>query len=163
MVRLTQPILRELLHYDHGTGDFTNLITRHGRAMAGSLAGSLTGEGYWNIMIFGSRYQAHRLAWLYMTGKWPENEIDHKDLNKSNNRWHNLREATCSQNHANKAVQANNSSGFKGVSWNKKKWRAVLYIAGKQRFLGYFDTPQDAHIAYCNAAKMAYGDFARTA
>jgi hypothetical protein len=87
--------------------------------------------------------------------------IDHADLDKVNNRIQNLRPATNSQNQANTKRRPTNRSGFKGVAWNTnaKLWKAGITVNGKNNHLGYFSTPEEAHEAYCAAAKMIFGDF----
>lgn len=91
-------------------------------------------------------------------------EVDHRDRNGLNCRRQNLRAATHAQNAMNRAVQSNNTSGFKGVSWHKAKgkWRAEIKVGGKKRHLGSFHAPEDAHAAYCKASTELHGDFGRT-
>jgi hypothetical protein len=89
-----------LFSYDPDTGLFTRLVTTGSRSQAGEIAGSKDSQGYWQISINHRVHRAHRLAWLYMMGEWPDAEIDHRDLNRSNNRWSNLRPATRAQNEA---------------------------------------------------------------
>jgi hypothetical protein len=131
----------------------------------GDVAGHLTAQGYWRISVDGRRYLAHRLAWLYVHGEWPAAQIDHVDLDKSNNRFANLREATNAQNKANTRARKDNTSGFKGASWDKRsgRWRARICVVGKDSHLGFFDSAETAHAAYCQAANEAFGEFAREA
>lgn len=162
---LTDERLREVLHYDPMTGDFTRLVGTARRVNVGDIAGSTNGQGYREIMIDRRRYLSHRLAWLYMTGRWPIAQIDHIDIDRANNRWANLREASRSQNQGNTRVPSTNTSGFKGVSLDKesRKWRAQIRAGGKKRWLGSFNTPDAAHAAYCAAAEKNFGEFARAA
>ncbi|MCI0598744.1 MAG: HNH endonuclease [Beijerinckiaceae bacterium] len=159
---ITTERLREVLAYDPDTGVFTWRVAR-GRQSAGPEAGSLDGRGYRQIRIDGRRYQAHRLAWLYMAGAWPKDEIDHVNMDCADNRFENLREATRSQNQANIRAQSNNTSGFKGVCWHKRdrRWEAKIMVCGRKKHLGYFDTPKAAHAAYVAAAKLHFKEFAR--
>lgn len=122
-------------------------------------------RGYKTVSFQNMGLPAHRVAWLLMTGKWPEHEVDHINLVKDDNRWSNLREATRSQNNANKSMQTNCKSGFKGVVWatHAKKWRASICIKRKQKNLGYYDTREAANAAYMAAAREIYGEFARAA
>jgi hypothetical protein len=92
----------------------------------------------------------------------PKVEVDHKDGNGLDCRRHNLRAATTQQNQANRGVQANNTSGFKGVNWRKRdrKWRAQIRVSGRNRGLGHYATPEDAARAYDAAAREAFGEFA---
>ena len=157
--------LRELLHYDPETGVFTWIVPPCNSIHAGDAAGSPNGKGYLVIGVDRVRVGSHRLAWLYMTGEWPNGQIDHIDLNRSNNRWANLRDATQSQNLANTLARANSKSGFKGVYWHKRraKWHAQIRHRGKGKSLGLFDSAGDAHRAYYAAAKELHGEFARSA
>jgi hypothetical protein len=157
--------LRELLEYNPQTGVFIWKISGPGRKK-GKVAGGVDGEGYWQIGVGGrGQTRAHRLAWLYVHGEVPS-RIDHRDLDKLNNRIDNLRVATGSQNKANGTAYANNKSGLKGVSYlsgRAKPWRATIQCQGKWKFLGYFDTAEAAHAKYLEAAKEAFGEFARAA
>lgn len=160
---LTAARLRELLAYDPESGYFTRR-SASSTAKAGERAGyTHKGTGYVIICVDGARFVGQRLAWLYITGAWPLHEIDHKDLDRSNNKWGNLREATHQQNCANLPRPKNNKSGFKGVYWlvANSKWRAHIRHNGKLRHLGLFDTPEAAHQAYYAAAIGLYGEFAR--
>jgi hypothetical protein len=152
MSELTATRLREVLSYDRLTGEFVWLMTLSNRALAGSAAGSFDkARGYLTIGVEGRLYQAHRLAWLYVTGEWPIGEIDHWDTNKLNNKWVNLRDVTFSMNQQNvRRPRSHNTSGYQGVVWDKRKskWRAGLTKGGKFIYLGYFDDPAVAHQAY---------------
>jgi hypothetical protein len=161
---LTADKLRELLHYDPHAGVLTWLVNLGpGRPDIGDVAGSLSKDGYWVIGIYGRVYKAHRLAWLWMKGEWPPSDIDHRNLNKSDNIWTNFRLATDSQNGANKHAPAHNTSGIKGVSWCKRsrKWLARIMVNGKSIFLGYFECLAAAHFAVIIASDKAFGEFAR--
>src|SRR6266852_2833677 len=115
MTNLAQEFLKSILHYEPETGAFIRLSVRNPRHRLGETAGRIDAKGYIIIEINGKSYRAHRLAWFYMTGKWPEDEIDHKDLNKSNNAWLNIREATNQQNKYNRSPTIKNKLGIKGV------------------------------------------------
>lgn len=166
----TQEFLKTILDYDKETGLFVwkfdpkkmkSRNTRH----TGKRAGCRDPRGYIRINIGGKYLLGHRLAWIIMTGEIGGNDIDHKDLNKSNNAWSNLRKATRSQNFMNKAISNKNTSGFKGVSLFKRDnlWHAQIQIRGQNRHLGYYKTPEEAHVAYCEKAKELFGEFARVA
>ncbi len=152
--------LRKVLSYDEMTGIFTWLVDRKG-TKAGRAAGHKTKRGYITIRIDGAAFYAHRLAWFFVYGEWPTNEVDHIDLDKSNNAIENLRQATPSQNRANTSIRKNNTSGFKGVSWknDKSKWQAHIRVCGKTEFIGYFGSREEAHSSYCDAARRAFGEF----
>jgi hypothetical protein len=107
---------------------------------------------------------AASLAWLYMTGSWPSSgEIDHKNNDPSDNRWVNLREANRSQQGVNTRLRTDNTSGSRGVCWDKKarKWMAYVNLHGKQFFCGYFDTIEEAKAARDAKASLLHGEFAR--
>jgi hypothetical protein len=157
---LTLDRLRELLHYNPQTGLFTWRIRKGGTANKGTPAGTINNCGYLAINLDSLRYVAHRLAWFYMTGAWPIADIDHKDGDRRNNRFANLREATRSQNLRNSRKR---TTGLKGASFNKmaQRWIATIRVDGTQRYLGLFNTEQQAHQAYCNAAMKLEPQFAR--
>lgn len=161
---LTAERLRELLHYDPVTGVFTWKVTISHLA-AGSVAGSIGPNGYVRIMIGRRSYKAHRLAFLYMTGSFPPGDVDHRDTNKANNKWNNLRPATRSQNVCNGKLRSDSRSGVKGVSWNTshRKWTAYIQTDGKRRYLGWFETIEEAAEARRIAANDSYQEFARHA
>ncbi len=169
---LDQAILLTLLHYDPETGVFTWYRRPDARKVwntryAGKVAGFdwtvSPGVVYRSIRIFDWPFLGHRLAWLYMTGGWPPIGVDHRDLDGLNNRWTNLRLATKAQNAANTRAPRNSTTGHKGVSWSKtnRKFRAYIRAGGRQKWLGYFDTAEEASAAYQSAAAEVYGEFAR--
>lgn len=164
--RITQEWLREVLNYDQETGLFEWRRQLSYRAPVGSRAGSVKPSGYVHIEIVRRRYVAHHLAWLYVTGEWPTEMVDHWDGNKSNNAWKNLRQASRIQNAANSKLHKDNLLRLKGVSRNTRDGRTKPYFAriklnGSVVHLGSFAAPEEAHRAYCEAAKAAHGDFAR--
>lgn len=163
-MELTQARLKELLHYDPETGHFTWALRRRS-CIPGQRAGYTRHDGYVCIRIDGQLYLAHRLAWLWMTGGWPANDLDHINVNSNDNRWCNLREATRAQNLCNTRRRADNASGYKGVFWDnsRQRWVARIHVGGKPKHLGSFATAELAHAAYCEAAKAAYGEFVRAA
>lgn len=153
--------LKEALLYKPETGKWRWIINiSHCRV--GSRAGHRRKRGYNIIRIDGKDYLSHRLAWFYMTGRWPKEQIDHINGDPSDNRWDNLREATGFQNHANSRKPITNTSGLKGVSWSKesKKWQAQIKSHCKSTHLGFFDSKEEAHAAYVTAAKVQHGAFA---
>lgn len=178
---LTAEYIRQVLNYDPDAGELrwrhrassmfnTKKRTRESICavwnirFAGMLAGSINPEGQSRIVINGRHYRTHRIIWLWMTGTWPKEEIDHIDCNELNNKWCNLREASRSQNEMNKGVSRNNSSGAKGVSWNRrdKKWLAQIIVNGRYKYLGYFSSKCDAIAAYRAASADLHGQFSRT-
>lgn len=123
---ITQDELKELLHYDPDTGIFTRIKCDKRKDRIGEVAGGVHRFGYWIIKLNLKEYKAHRLAWLYMTGRWPLNQIDHINRIRTDNRFSNLRECSNSENCKNMSKNKKNTSGYKGVSFDsrKKKWKA---------------------------------------
>lgn len=161
---ITTDRLREVLNYDPTTGAFTWLVRTSSRIHVGDIAGRADPLGYRKIRVDGREYLAHRLAFLFMTGDWPADEIDHRDGEPSNNAWTNLREATRSQNTANTRLRKNKTLP-KGVSFRASSGRyiAQIVIHRETKYLGSFATPEDAHRAYLHAARLFHGDFMRAA
>lgn len=149
--------IRNLLHYDPQSGDFTWKRPRS-KLFPFRQAGWIDSKGYRSIRLDRIHYKAHRLAWLYMTGNWPTLEIDHINRSKSDNRWLNLREVTSGQNAQNTKVNRDSSSGFKGVHLHKKtsKWRAGIGFKGKHIDLGLFSSKEAAICARMNAEKIYF-------
>lgn len=139
--------LLEYLSYNPITGLFT-WIKKPGRGTAiGNTAGTLNGAGYIQITIKGKTHLAHRLAWFFIYGIWPE-RLDHKDRIKTNNRIANLREATQSQNAFHTKRNASKITGARGVNLEGSQYRASIYYQGKKINLGRHDTIQEAQAAY---------------
>lgn len=160
---LTQERLKEVLHYDPETGLFTWLVRpgKFSRKRVGDVAGySRPDDGYVEIKIDGKSYYGHRLAFLYMTGSFPEHDGEHKNTNGSDNRWKNLRPATRSQNLGNTNVKRNSATGIKGVGVHHT---GRFYARFRYKNLGVFDTAELASAAYSKAANDYFGEFARTA
>lgn len=138
---LTYARLREVLRYEPDTGLFWWIERAPGRVLsrpAGTLARS---NWYWIITIDYEQLCAHRLAWLYMTGAWPEHEVDHRNLVKNDNRWENLRAATHKQNSENSPVRKHSRTQIKGVHWDLSRgnWQAYLCHNYKKVHLGRYD------------------------
>lgn len=150
---LTVSRLHELLHYDLATGIFTWKTQRNQIAVVGSGAGHIEAKGYRSICIDGKDFKAHRLAWLYVYGRWPQKQIDHKNRIKNDNRILNLREVTNSENQMNTKIKNTNTSGIKGVYFDaaSKKWRAQISINKKKIGLGRFALKEQAAEARKNA------------
>jgi hypothetical protein len=157
--------LKEVLSYDPATGLFVWKISLGWKGAVGKEAGTPHQRGYISIMIDQKLYLAHRLAWFYITGQWPKNRVDHKDCDRANNRFENLREATNSQNNQNRRKRAGCRSRFKGVSWHvrDRMWEARIKLNRETIRLGLYKTEEDAHAAYCDAARKMFGDYARAA
>lgn len=149
MSKLTQETLKRHLNYDEITGTFTWLIPTSNRVKSGEIAGCKNNMGYVVIRLFGKLYLAHKLAWLFVKGCFPTECIDHKNHDKSDNSFENLRECTYAENGKNHPITKRNKSGTVGVYWHKyaKKWAAAIFVNKKQIHLGLFTTKEEAIIA----------------
>lgn len=152
--------LREVIHYDPDTGVFTRKVRLAQRHHAGDRADTvITSEkmrGYRRVSLFSQRYLAHRVAWLYVHGVWPEKHLDHINGDKGDNRIVNLREADDQLNIENIRVpKASNSCGFLGVVLHKQSgiWRARLQVNKVGIHIGMYATPEEAHEAYVIAKR----------
>lgn len=150
---LTQEKLKSVLKYNPDTGHFTRLVWSPKEPLPGRPAGSLK-KGYISIKIDYKDYKAHRLAWLYMTGTFPEAEIDHVDGDKANNRWENLRLSNPHHNQITRPLEP----GITGTTRHGDKWRAHLTLLGRHISLGSFETRGEAYQAYLKGRKYYLGD-----
>jgi hypothetical protein len=161
---ITAERLKELLSYDPETGLWTWIVDRGPRAHAGNIARSKTSQGYSRIKIDGLDYSSAPLAFLYMTGKWQTDQVDHIDRDRGNNRWANLRLVTSSKNNANRSTRCDNRLGVKGVTYYgrllSKPYCTRIKTDGKTKNLGYFATIEEASAAYIDAANRQFGEFA---
>lgn len=168
---LSKAEVESVLSYSPETGEF-NWLRKAGSSRAdlawngqraGRVAGCISGSGYNTIGVCGRLYQAHRLAWLCVYGRWPVGDIDHINGDRADNRISNLREATRSQNNCNRGATSANTSGYKGVFFKKhgSRWQAQIKINGRIKHIGYFPTPEAASVAYTEAALRLHGEFAR--
>jgi hypothetical protein len=152
--------LCNILHYDKDTGVFTWAVARP-KIKVGQVAGHLHYKGYINIELFGKHYSAHRLAWFYVTGVWPQETIDHINRVRNDNRFENLREATRRQNRQNS--QYVNKTGYTGVTFKKwmknKPYSAAISIGGKPTHIGCYSTAEEAAEAYKIKSIELHGDF----
>jgi hypothetical protein len=160
---ITQMRLKQLFSYDAASGIFTRIATTGPNSRIGQAAGWSGGNGRIYIKIDGASYQAHRLAWLYVHGEFPEADIDHINMDPQDNKISNLRCATRSQNNANKERTQLNKSGFKGVNFHKASNKFIAQIShqGKKLYLGIFNTPEEASAIYKNRAEKLFGEFSR--
>jgi len=158
---LTEQQLKQILSYDPDTGEWTWLISTSPKAQAGQKAGCINKQGRRQIAIEGKTYKSYRLAFLYMTGKWPDRWVDHINKDTSDDRWFNLRLATPKQNAMNRTTHLNNSSGKKGVCWHKhyEKWWAYIMLNGYNKNLGFFDRIDDAILARKQAEVIYFGEY----
>lgn len=161
---ITQRRLKEVLHYDPEMGVWTWKVRSNHFIVPGQVAGvARKPDGYRIISVDGMKIRSSHLAFLYMVGFLPLDEVDHIDCNPRNDAWVNLRLADSSQNKFNKRVSKVSSSGLKGAYWHsqQKRWRSQIQCRGKITHLGMFDTPEEAHAAYTKAATEIFGEFAR--
>lgn len=144
-MKLTQVRLRELLSYDPETGEFRWKQSK-GPMSSGQIAGHRKITGYRYISIDGKAYPAHHLAWFYVHGKFPIEELDHINRVKFDNRLINLRQATRTQNNQNTSISKNSTTGVKGVSYDykSKKWHARIRYDGKTLHVGRYKTLEEA-------------------
>ena len=168
---LTAEHIRSIFTYDpmEGLLRWKFAAGMGGRYPAGSVAGTLNGEGYRYVNINGKNYKGSRVIWLYMTGEWPPVQVDHEDTDTGNDKWINLRLANGSQNKANcKKYKGKKpkSSLLKGVQAVQKargiRYRAITTKDGVREHLGYFDTEELAHAAYLKRSEELHGEFARS-
>lgn len=147
---LTQERLKNLLNYDPLTGIFTWKVTKANKPI-GSIAGS--GNNYITIQIDNKRYRAHRLAFLYMLGRLPKDEVDHIDRNPLNNAWNNLREVSHAENQLNKSNNINKRSGFTYITGRSSTHRWVVRLGKKynEKYLGAYGTIEEAATILENA------------
>lgn len=155
---LTAEQLRAVLNYDKETGVFTRIQTRQNTRWVGQAAGSVNRIGYCYITVHGSQHLAHRLAMLYVNGKWPAEHVDHINGDPNDNRFCNLREVTHTENMQNRRrARAGSNSGLIGVHKKSrnavKPWSASITVNRKKIHLGCFDIMKDAHTAYVKAKR----------
>lgn len=154
MTALTQNQVRKALNYDQLTGSLTH--------KSGKAAGWVTDRGYVRVSVKGKIYPATKVIWLWMTGIWPEKDVDHRDRNRANNAWSNLRLATRCMNLVNQGLKHNNRSGFKGVTSRGNSHSVKLRVNKEIVSLGSFPSAIEAAIAYDKAATHHHGEFAVT-
>lgn len=161
---LRQNRLKELLYYNLSSGDFVWLVSASNAIKVGSQAGSPDKDGYIIIQIDGKKYKAHRLAWLYVHGTWPENEIDHENTIKHHNQISNLRPATHAENLANTPHRAVNKLKVKNIHYVARTNRYILQMMldGKKKHLGCFRTLEEAVTKRDTVASQQHGKFSRT-
>lgn len=144
---LTQEMLKQEVEYRDG---HLFRIRSQRSSCAGDKCGSKVPGGYLRAMIRGKKYQVHHLVWLYFTGRFPKDQIDHINGIRSDNRIENLRECSCSENHQNRVSKAGSKSQYLGVSWvnARNKWVANIKVGRFKKQIGYFDCEEAAYRAY---------------
>lgn len=143
---LTQARLKEVLHYDPETGIFTWRNSPARNVVAGAVAGSIGKKGYKKVSIDGKHYSQHRLAFLYMTGSFPPEQVDHVNRIRGDNRYSNLRLVSNADNNRNTKLCSTNTSGVMGVTWHRctRKWQATIRHEGQTVYLGLHNDWLDA-------------------
>lgn len=154
--------LKKLVVYNQETGEFFSRVDRVGVSVGTRMGCHHKTLGYVFIGLKNKRYLAHRLAWFYVTGEWPQLQIDHINCERADNRWCNLRLATISQNRFNSKKRKDNTSGYKGVHLHaKNRWRARIKVNGKYHHIGLFDSPKLAFLARRKALSGFHGSYGR--
>lgn len=150
--------IKKFLRYHPVSGRFEWIADSGKCRYAGKEAGSAMGNGYVAVTIFKTRYYCHRLAWAFMTGAFPSEQIDHINGVKSDNRWTNLREATPTLNSQNnRRARKHNKTGFLGVVSVGLRFKARIGMPNRKIiYLGTFDTPQEAHDAYVDGKRKLH-------
>lgn len=158
---ITHTRLKQLLDYNPETGLFTWLEQYNSRTIVDSTAGTVDSGGYIKIQIYGKQYRGGRLAWFYMTGEWPLEYIDHKDGNRANDAWCNLREATYSESTHNRYLPVGESGlrGVRRIHSDPPRWEARIAVGYHRTTLGTFDSAEEAHAAYLAASNNLHGKF----
>lgn len=162
-VEISQRLLISVLRYDPTSGEFRWKETRNGFCKKGSIAGILHKKGYIDIQVFGQTLKAHRLAWLYVYGQWPDDQLDHVNGNRSDNRICNIRQATNAENQWNSGIRKDSTTGVRGVKRQGEKFIVRIQKNKKRTFLGSFDCLSDAAYARKQAEKELFGKFLRDA
>lgn len=153
---LTQQQLKDRFLYDPDTGLFTYTSKAAVCVDVGQVAGCVEpNDGYIFITVNYKTYRAHRLAFMYMLGRWPIQQVDHINGVRTDNRWANLREATPKQNNQNQRPGKANKSGVVGVYKDRDKWRAIIYVDGRSIHLGTHASIEGA-VAARRAAEDRY-------
>lgn len=158
---LTAERVRELFQYEPETGLLTWLVKPAHWVKVGDAAGWDNGNGYLRVSVFSEKFYVHDLAWLWMTGGWPEPQCDHIDADRKNNRWANLRVATLQENRRNHGKGWGNSSGLKWITKHHGGWQWVVR-AEKTALRGWSMSPVAAHLQAVVAADQLHGSFSRS-
>lgn len=153
----------DYVSYDFETGlmKWIKKTSKHSHVKVGEAVGRLDSKGYRQMQFMGTNYLNHRVAWFLHTGEQPPEQIDHVDTDPTNNRFSNFRAADYAGNVHNRGKSSTNTSGYKGVNWNKGagKWLAAIQSNHTRHHLGLFNNPEEAHQAYCKAADELHKEF----
>lgn len=153
--------VRRLLAYDPVSGELRWKVGRPGSASAGTIAGTVSRDGYIKVSIYDKIHSAHRLIWLMQIGEWPDGLIDHANRDRTDNSWANLRISTARQNCQNRAVSPRCKTGRKGVTFRREtnRYRVLISVDGQKKHLGYFKDLELAALVYDEAAERFHGEF----
>lgn len=154
-VALTPERLRELVCYDPETGVFTR-VAGNRSDLHGHKARPTGKDKYPKMALDGVKYSCHRLAWFWVHKEWPQEEVDHINGDRTDNRISNLRAVSRLLNAQNiRTLNRKNTSGFTGVSFakDKGKWVVRIKTPGKYRHVGYFSSKEEAGAAYVEAKR----------
>lgn len=154
--------IEQAFNYDQGAGLIRWRSHKNRTDLQGTIAGNLDSAGHRQIKYRGRTYMASRLIWKLKYKEDPPAQIDHVNGARDDNRIENLRAATACENARNAGLRSDNTSGFKGVAFDKKErlYRAHIAVNGKTKYLGQFLTANQASMARCAAACELHGDFA---
>lgn len=155
---LTQDELKRVIEYNPDTGEFYWRVKASKNIAVGSLAGSVNAQNYWQIRLYGKVWLGHRLAWVYVFGRWPS-QIDHIDRDRRNNRISNLREVSGTDNQLNRGIQANNKTGHRGIHYSDRRREYVLQLSlkGTRVHCSYHKDIEDAVLVRDRVATQIYG------
>lgn len=167
MVKITKEIPQELLDsvaYVFSTGELMWKTTGKGRRKDRRILSKHYKTGHLNLAFNHKKYLVHRVIWTLHYGPIPEGfEIDHRNTITSDNRLQNLRISTSSENNCNSKTKTKSKHGYKGIGKNGRGYWASIMKNGKKHYLGTFPSPEEAHLAYAQAAALLHGEFARAA
>lgn len=165
MALVNRERLLAVFDYDPGAGALTWRVRLSNRTKVGAIAGTINKHGYVRVSVDGVQTYAHEIIWKMVHGDYDQMDIDHINLNRSDNRLANLRLVTRGENNLNKPVRSDNRTGIKGVSFDecRRLFCARIRRDGKVFYLGRFASSEDARRAYANAAARLHGEFARLA
>jgi len=161
MADITQALLHEMLDYNKDSGVFVWKVRSAQKIRVGDIAGTVNAKGYVGIKLFGKRYLAHRLAWMYINGEFPDSFIDHANTVRTDNRIDNLRLSTHQENKRNGKLYKNNTSGFRGVAFKQNAWVGSLEVGDRRVYVGRFKTAAEASAAVEKQAEKIHSLFYR--
>ena len=161
MADITQALLHEMLDYNKDSGVFVWKVRSAQKIRVGDIAGTVNAKGYVGIKLFGKRYLAHRLAWMYINGEFPDSFIDHANTVRTDNRIDNLRLSTHQENKRNGKLYKNNTSGFRGVAFKQSAWVGSLEVGDRRVYVGRFKTAAEASAAVEKQAEKIHSLFYR--